>query len=390
MISGLATGGAEMMLYKLLSGSASLGVESAVIALAGGGPMRAEIESLGVPVHSLDLARASVPSPASVARLRRAVRGFAPDVVQGWMYHGNLAALAAAGGARRTPVLWNIRSSLYDIDAEKRLTALVIRLGARLSRLPAGVVYVSRVSAAQHQAVGYDASRAVIVPNGFDTARYAPDPAARAALRASLGLPADAIVIGHVARYHEIKDHANLLRAAARLHARRPDVRFVLVGAGVDAANEALGSQAASLGVAGVLHLLGERRDVARLTPGFDVATSASWGEAFPNVLGEAMACAVPCVATDVGDSAEIVGATGVVVAPRDPEALAAGWEKVLARGPDGRRALGAAARERVVSRYSLGGVIARYVELYRATRDARRGTTAERDLAPGAAGARR
>ena len=165
--------------------------------------------------------------------------------------------------------------------------------------------------------------------------------------------------------YDPFKDHANFLRAAAALKGRLPDVHFLLCGYRVDPGNETLASMVAALGLRGHCHLLGPRRDVPRLQAGLDLATSSSVSEAFPLAIGEAMACGVPCVATDVGDSASIIGETGRVVPPHDPRALAAAWEELLALAPDARRRLGQAARLRVQERYELVSITRRYENVY-------------------------
>lgn len=374
VITGLSTGGAEMMLHKLLAGGSGA-TESAVVSLVPGGPMRERIEGLGVQVASPGGARGRMPGPATLWRLARELRRFRPDVVQGWMYHGNLAAHAAVSTSRRSlPVLWNVRSTLADIDEEKPMTAAVIRLGARLSWLPARIVYPSAVAAWQHEAIGYSPRRRVLIPNGFDTGRFAPSAEQRAAARAALGVAPDAPVVGHVARHHPMKDHENLLRAAAILRRDWPRLTVLMVGRDVDEANASLVAARRDLGAEGVVRLLGERSDLPALTNAFDVAvSSSSWGEAFPNVLGEAMACGVPCVATDVGDSAAVVADTGQIVPPRDAERLAAALGAMLALPMDERRRLGEAARARVVAEYSLPAVVARYEELWSSLASSRR-----------------
>jgi len=368
VITGLSVGGAEMMLYKLLAGLRGHAMHSSVVSLAEGGPMQARIESLGVEVRSARMVRGGPPTPAAMLRLVALLRRFRPDVVQGWMYHGNLAATAAAtmAGMPR-PVLWNVRSSLAGAGTEKRRTEAVIRLGARFSGRPTRIVYVSRASAQQHEAIGYAASKRVLIPNGFATDEFRPVEGAGTLLRRQLGLPDDCLVVGHVARWHPVKDHATLLRAAALLLSRLPHARFVLAGHGVDAANGDLRALIDALGITDRVFLLGERGDLAEVTAGFDVATSSSSSEAFSNVLGEAMSCGVPCVATDVGDSAAIVADAGITVPPRNPVALADAWEAILT-APDTRLAMGRAARDRVLRHYSLDAVAGEYARLYAET----------------------
>lgn len=325
VITELGTGGAENMLFKLLqAGEAQL--VSRVVSLADGGSNRPRIEALGVVVDSLGIGRGRLPGLGVLLRLRRVVREFAPDVIQGWMYHGNLAAWLAARLAPGHPRLaWNIRQTLYDPAREPPLTRLVIRIGARLSPGVDAIVYNSELSARQHQAIGYAGGAATIIPNGFDLQAWASDSSLRSAVRTELGLAEDAILIGHVARYHPMKGHRCLLKAAASLAAGDARLHWLLVGRGVTHDSEELAASLREHGLEGRVTLAGERADIPRIMCALDLLVSPSeWGEGFPNVLGEALAVGVPCVATDIGDSAQVVGDCGRVVAPGDAAALAA------------------------------------------------------------------
>ncbi len=368
VISALTVGGAEVMLHSLLSRMDTERFEPLVISLAEGGPMRRRIKELGVPVHDLGMRPGLSATPAVMRRLVRLTRDFRPDVVQGWMYYGNLAAVAAAASClpRRVPVVWGVHHSLNDLGLEKRSTAAAIRLGARLSTLPKRILYVSGVSASQHEALGYRSDSRVIIPNGFDCDKLRPDAEAYASVRAELGLGPATLLIGSFARYHPMKDHANFLAAASMLVERDPQIRFLLAGRGVDASNKELAARISAPELRGRVYLLGERDDVPRLAAALDVAsTSSAWGEAFPIAIGEAMACGVPCVVTDVGDSAWLLGETGRVVPPRDSAALAGAWQDVLRMGKKERVALGARARGRIRYNFSLPEVVRRYEELY-------------------------
>jgi glycosyltransferase involved in cell wall biosynthesis len=363
LITGLSVGGAEMMLYRLLSRTNRELFDPAVISLLPDGTLQECIEKLGVPVRSMGM-RSGLLAPH--AALRLATRRAQADLIQGWMYHGNLAAQSAGVfRKRRTAVIWNIRQSLHSLDAEKRSTVLCIRAGAQLSHLPRRIVYNSHTSAEHHEAIGYSTKGRTVIPNGFDCERLRPDGQARATVRGELGLSGKTPLIGLVARYHPVKDHATFLAAASILARRDPEPHFVMAGRGVNASNGELVSRVAELGLGGRVHLLGERSDTARLNAALDVASLSSLSEAFPNVVGEAMACGVPCVVTDVGDSAQIVGETGIVVPPRDPHALAEGWLRILGMGSQDRRALGAKARRRILDRHSLDRVVGEYEAMY-------------------------
>jgi glycosyltransferase involved in cell wall biosynthesis len=195
---------------------------------------------------------------------------------------------------------------------------------------------------------------------------FRPDPEARSSVREELGVSATTRLIGLVARFDPQKDHEGFLLAARLLRTRCPDVNFVLAGGGVDQRNRQLARVVADAGLSDVVHLLGPRTDIPRLMSALDIASlSSRWGEAFPNVVAEAMACGVPCVVTDIGDSAEIVGDTGVVVPPCDPEALARGWEQLLGLPAEQRHALAQQARARIAARYDLTQVARRYEAFY-------------------------
>lgn len=365
IITGLSIGGAEMMLYKLLSNTHRDRFEPVVISLMGQGALGARIEALGVPVHDIGM-RPGIPAPPAAWRLIRLVRRLKPVLIQGWMSHGNLAAsLAGAFSPGPTPVLWNVRRSLYSLDYDKPVTAAVVRLGALLSGLPAKILYNSRIGAAQHEGFGYRKGKTLVVPNGFDTELFSPSGEARRSVRRELDVAEDALLIGLAGRYNPMKDHHNFLRAAALLLKSYPDVRFVLCGSGVDRENKSLGELIGGLGIDERVHLLGERHDMPRLTAALDIVSSSSFDEGFPNIVGEAMSCGVPCVVTDVGDSAWVVGETGRVVPPRNSEALWSAWRELLEMDTAARRELGMRARQRVKERFSIEKIVQQYERTY-------------------------
>lgn len=362
VITGLATGGAETALCRLLETLQPPAFEHVVIALGGPGALSARVGAVAA-LHHLGMNPARL-WPGDLWRLRRIVHASAPDIVHGWMYHANITVTLATAGLR-LPLVWGIRHSIHDLTDEKRLTRLVIKSGALLSRLPRHILYNSQVSARQHEAVGYDEGKTHLIPNGFDTSAFEPNEGLRQQIRAELALPAEALLIGLVARVHPIKDHANFLHAAGLFAATCPRAFFVLVGDGADADNLVLVSLIQELGLQDRVRLCGRRTDVAAINTALDIAVSSSRGEAFPNAIGEAMACAVPCVATDVGDVPLIISDTGVVVPARDAGALAAGWAQLAALTVPARRALGLRARQRITEHYSLQAVSRQYADFY-------------------------
>jgi glycosyltransferase involved in cell wall biosynthesis len=354
VITGLGQGGAETMLAKLVE--ALPGLTHIVVPLTRDLALASRLSAAGARIEPIGMASPFAVSGA-VARLAGLIRRSQPDVIQSWLYHADLAAtLARTAAGSRAPLAWSLRCSDMDLARYATTTRFVVRALVRLSQVPAVIASNSEAGLAWHRRLGYRPRRTIVIPNGFDTDRFRPDPAARARLGAMLGWGDDAVIVGMVARVDPMKDHAGFLAALARAPA---SLRAVLIGRQTD-------HLVIPPSLAGRVAALGARDDVAGLTPGFDIACLASrFGEGFPNVLGEAMACAVPCVTTDVGDAAAIVDGAGVVVPPGDPLALADALAQ-LAEDPGRRRALGEAGRTRVLDAFTLPAIAARYAALWR------------------------
>lgn len=364
VITTLDVGGAEMMLANVLERMRLDRYRTTVVSLKAPGRVADRIARLGVPVVSLQL-RPGVAGLAGIHRLAAVFRRERPAVVQTWLYHADLLGYLAARFASRPPVAWNIRCAELDPRDHPASLRWVLKALARVSPQTAAIVVNSEAGRQANERLGYRSHRWVSIPNGFDVARFAPQTEAREAVRREIGVAHDALLVGLIARFHPMKDHETFLGAAALLRSHSRRVHFVLAGRQVDGANAALAGVIRSLDLESAVHLLGERDDVPRITAALDVATCSSYSEGFPNVIGEAMACGVPCVATDVGDVRSLVGETGVVVRPRSPLSLATGLRQLIELEPEGRRALGAAARARIVSQFEIGGVARQYEALY-------------------------
>lgn len=366
LTTGLNMGGAEVMLYNLLSKIDRDRFEPTVISLMDKGVFGEQIEQLGIPVHSAGML-VGKPSLSSAKKVIDLIKQAQPDLIQGWMYHGNLAAqFFNFVSGKKTPVLWSIHHSLHDLPSEKPLTQAIIRFGSWSSKYISKVAYVSEKSKGQHQKLGYSDKNGCIVPNGFDISKFQPSPEVRQQFRQELGISDDTFLIGSLARYHPMKDHANLLRAAKVLLDQSPDTKFVLIGTNVDNENSALTDLIEELGIGKNIYLLGQRRDIPKITPALDILTSSSaFGEAFPLVIGEAMACGIPCVVTDIGDSGWIVGDTGKAVPPKNPAALAQAWQEMIDLAPTARADKSTAARNRIVEKFALDSIVDQYEDIY-------------------------
>lgn len=362
VITGLDTGGAEMMLFRLLSAQSR--TEAEVISLTYVGAVGEKIRALGVPVRALRMKR-RLPNPLIVFRLAKWLKASQPDVVQTWMYHGNLIGGLAAKMAG-VPVVWGVHHTKLDSTTDKRTTVWTAKLGAFLSnRIPKSIVYCSESSREAHESLGYDRRKSVVIRNGFDAGQFRPDTEARARLRKELGLSDGTLLVGTVGRFHADKDYRTFVEASERLARTVPGVRFLLCGSGLSRDNGELMGWLKDAGLEDATILLGRRDDIPSVMNALDVFTLSSKTEASPLVVGEAMASGLPCAVTDVGDLRDIVGKTGRIVPPGDPEALAKAWHELIQIAKEARRALGGEARVRIEKNYALADTVAQYRNLH-------------------------
>lgn len=339
-------GGAERQLTVLARGLRRRGHTVAVALFYPEGNLRTELAEDGIEVVSLDK-RGRWDTAAFLLRLVRTVRAWRPDLLHSYLVVPNVMA-ALVKPLLGMPVVWGIRASNMDTACYDRSIAFAYRCEALLARVPDLMIANSHAGAAYHAARGYPVSRLQVVPNGIATVRFVIDRARGEALRRRWGGD-DCPLIGVVGRLDPMKDYATFLRALAQV----PAARAVIVGEGTDTARAELQALASSLQVADRIVWEKAGTDMVAAYNAFDLlCLPSAFGEGFPNVVGEAMACGIPCVVTDVGDSARLVGTLGEVAPPREPAALAAALQRLLARRsrePD----LGAQARETVCTAYA-------------------------------------
>lgn len=368
LITSFGLGGAETNLWRLACHMDRSRFANVVVTMTPTKPDQGTVEptpeEAGVPFFTLGMQRGT-PDPLSAARLLRIVRRVRPQILQTWLYHADLMGLLVGKFARVPVIAWNLRCSFMDMTEYSRVSKYVLRTLVALSPFPNAVLANSQSGLRFHEALGYKPRRWMWIPNSLDLERFRPDPIAKGRLQSELGLGPDALLVGLVARFDPMKDHKNFIEAARLLTHDNPRIHFVLAGRRVDSANDEIAGLIAETGVADRFHLLGLRHDVNRIVPGFDIACSSSYSEGFSNTIAEAMACGVPCVATDVGDSALIIANTGKAVPPRDPQAFAQACREILSLPPERRRRLSQCARASVEQRFSLSSVVARYERLY-------------------------
>ncbi|MDX1412523.1 MAG: glycosyltransferase [Nitrospirales bacterium] len=365
LITDLDLGGAETMLGRLVSRMDRNRFQNNVISLMEPGPIGEMIQASGIPVCSLRLKR-GVPDPRAIFQLSHYLQKEVPDILQTWLYHSDLLGSIVGRLVGIPVILWNIRCSEMDMSQYSVLSKMIRGLLGKISSLPRAVIVNSEAGRQYHETLGYRPRQWRVIANGIDLAQFHPDPEARTRLRKELNLSPNALVIGLLGRFDPMKDHENFLHAAKHLLRAYPKTHFVLAGRGVTAQNTKLFQARRKLEVMENTHLMGERRDVQMLLAGMDILTSASaFGEGFPNIIGEGMACGIPCVVTDVGDSARIVSETGRVVKPRDPKALAGAWEELIRLGEGGRQLLGKTARQRIQEHFDLSKIVGQYEKFY-------------------------
>jgi len=363
VVADLDTGGAQRQALELAAGLTGRGLDVTLAALHTGGGLEEEARRrLGPGLAVLCPARRwrRRDLPAAAARLVALARRLRPGVVYGFQPVVNELALAAAraSGARTA---WGLRFSDVAWGRYSLGQAAAYRLGAVLSRAVDVLVANSAAGLALARRAGYRPRAAVVVPNGIDTARFRPDPEARARVRAAWGVAPDAPLVAQVGRMDPMKDWPNFLRACALLRRQVPGLRVACVGPGTA---EALGGAVAGWGLADCAVLPGAREDMPAVYAALDaLALASAYGEGFPNVVGEAMACGVPCAVTTVGDAAEVAGPAGRAVPPRDHRALAGALGALLTAPGLERARLALAARARVETHFTLAAMVDRTLD---------------------------
>jgi glycosyltransferase involved in cell wall biosynthesis len=320
IIVGLNDGGAEATLYRLILENRDN--EHCVISLMDYGKYGKLLAEASCPVYTIGMSR-GIPRLINLIKIYRIIKIFEPNVIQSWMYHSDLIS-TIFGIFMRIPFVWGIHNTVLLDKSSKRRTILISKICAMLSKLSLNKIITCAKAARQaHIDTGYNRHQFIVIPNGYDIDYFKPEEALRSNYRNELRIDEGSFVIGMVARYDPYKDHRNLLDALCLVKAVGMEFSVLLVGTGIDDNNFDLVSDIASRNLSGVIRLLGSRSDINGIMNAIDLHVLSSSAEAFPNVLAESMATCTPCVTTDVGDAADIVGLTGWVVPPRDCNALA-------------------------------------------------------------------
>lgn len=371
-------GGAEALLYRMAVQPSDH--EHVVVSFGPPAHYSSLLTEAGVEVHHLNT-RSAFSGILGTFQLRRVMQLTQPDVVQCWMYRSNVVAGLAARSLG-IPVVWGVHCSSFKGMGFR--TSGWIRISGALAKcVPDKIINCSTRSAELHERIGYGRDLVDVVYNGYDADYFYPDQERRKRLRAELGIAEDVFLLGNVSRWHAQKDHPSFIASLRILEERQPrGWHCLLVGRGLDSANAFLADLIAEAGLDGLITCLGPRSDIADVMRALDLhVLSSAFGEAFPNVVAEAMASGTPCLVTDVGDSEFLVSNTGWVTPASDPERLAAGIQKAhreWSEQPDAWHARAQAARARIVERFTLAQMTERYEQIWysaaatRPRRDAR------------------
>ena len=349
LVRSLDFGGAQRQLIALAKALDKSRFEVSVLTFYSGQPLEKELDGAGVRVISLDK-RGRWDLLPFLCRLIREARLLRPDIVHGYLDIPNVLALFLRPFVHAR-VVWGVRASEIELRDYDWLFRLAARLERFLARFP-DLIIVNSVAAREHLiARGFPSRKVVMISNGIDTEMFKPDQEARARLRSEWGIADATPLIGTVGRIDPVKDLSVFLQAAAILSREINDVRFACVGTGPAPYVQQLKSLARDLGLADRVIWPEARLDVSTVYNALDVLISSSRGESFPNAVAEAMSCGTPCVVTDVGDSALLVGDCGIVVPSQDPAALAAGNIRSLTLD---RTDAGTKGRTRIIENFSV------------------------------------
>lgn len=365
LIVGLNRGGAEMMLCRLVQEpSTRTIIEHRVISLTDAGAYGSNLRNAGFDVIELGLKKRPMSVLSTFMNLVRHIKYYKPDVLQTWMVHSDLIGGLAGWVAKVPRIVWGVRTTNFSV--ESRMTRIVRWFCARLSTLiPDRIICAAQASLDSSVRAGYDPKKMMVIANGFDLDALNGCLGMGVNVRENIGLSGAEVVVGSVGRYNPAKDHANFVSAAGLVAAENPNVRFLMVGRDVDCSNFELKKLIDATGFSDRFVLLGESDEPASCIDAMDVFVLSSCTEGFPNVLGEAMAMGVPCVTTNVGDAALLVGETAEVVTPKDPRALAMAINRLLALASSERQKIGSRSRERLIENFSITATAKLFAQVY-------------------------
>ena len=364
VITGLNIGGAEVTMIKLIK---QLHNENThfVINLNKPGVLNRELNALNVEVFNLCI-NPVLPNPIKMLSLISHLKKIQPDIIQTWMVHADFIG-GVAGKVIGVPVVWNLRHTKVNSSSKAYKTRLLVIVCALLSKIiPSLIISNSKSGKQFHVEKGYSLEKIEVIPNGFDVDLFKPDVSSREKMRGELGIRSDITVIGLIGRYNELKDHDNFIQAASLIDKKDKNIKYLLCGKDINLKNVELMKTISNSGLIKKFIILEQRNDIPEIMNALDVLVSSSKSEGFPNTVGEAMSCGIPCVVTDVGDSAFLIEKAGIVVPAEDPESLAQGCINLLSMTSENKIKLKEYARERILEYFNIRDIALKYYSLYK------------------------
>jgi glycosyltransferase involved in cell wall biosynthesis len=342
IITGLNTGGAEMMLYKICKYKSD-NIRYKIFSLTTKGPIADKIEELGIEVSAVNLNKNPF-SLFNILKLIKDVRKLKPKYIQTWMYHSDFIGTIVSLFTR-IPVIWNIRQASVNVKLNKTLTVIISRLCAKLSFIPIKILSCTQAGINEHAKIGYDKSKMQFVPNGFETEEFTPKEHHNVKKK-----------IIHVGRFAPLKNHTSFMEIARAIHEEFPDCEFYLYGDDVDSTNIILTSR---LGIT-PFHLEGRNTNLKDIYAESDLLISTSLSEGFSNTIGEALSCGCTVITTDVGDSAIIVDDPKNTFKPHQESEIARRAIELL-KNPTSP----SENREKITSRFKIQDTVKQYESIY-------------------------
>ena len=364
LIPSLNYGGAERQLVTLVKSLDKNNFDITVLYFYSGGSLEKDLENSGVKTISLEK-RGRWDLFSFFLHLIRHLKNIQPEILHGYLSTPNLLTIFIKPLFPSTQMIWGVRASNDDLSRSDWLSRLLFPWECFLSRFADLIIVNSHAGRAYHLAHGFPGNKMVVIPNGIDTERFKPDLEARLKVRSEWGILEETILIGLVGRFDPKKDHPTFLKAAALLCKERQDIGFVCVGSGSENYTQELYQLAEQLDISEKVIWAGTRPDMPAVYNALDIASSSSaYGEGFANVIGEAMACGVPCVVTDVGDSAWIVENTDIVVPHQNPEAMAEGWSLLIKQQQYKNPVIKFKTRSRIISEFNCNKLVQNVVHI--------------------------
>jgi glycosyltransferase involved in cell wall biosynthesis len=366
IITSLNQGGAENALYKLVTFH-NKDIEHVVISLMDNGFYGQLISNEGIRVETLQMPKGRI-KISSLFKLYKLIKLYKPDIIQTWMYHADLIGGIIAKIAGHKNIFWGIHNFNLDINVNSKSTVIAAKFCAYLSNIiPNKIITCSSNAINSHVSIGYTRNKFVIIPLGYDVNKLFFDPSESNVLKSTWNCKQGEIIIGCVARWDQQKDHLNLFKALSILNNYSIPVKCILVGSGMTKDNNKLLNLISITSVDHIVKLVGPISNINPVFSTFDIHVLSSLGEAFPNVVAESMCCKVPCVVTNVGDASYIVGNTGWVVPPSNPELLATSIYEAITEFKDkekwsNRKEI---CRNRIIQNFTIEKMYDKYLEIW-------------------------